>query len=329
MGILSILGRLTLDGSGFDTTLKNADKKASQFAGSMTKKLAGTALGFAGFSAFKQMGLAAIENAKEITKLSREFNLTTNQVQQLQEEATRLGKPFSDLVKDAEQLEKTLKTLDGGEVLFSDKAIRNMTIASDFIETFKAEAGKTFAGLFTGAVGLAGGVAMSPEQQAMAEILAERKRGAEQEKKAAEERIKEKEKIAKINEEAKGIEEKTADEGKSKAEHLNNLIEKRRKMLDEIARIPHEPGSEGEAKDRLRVAKINDLIAGLQRDGSSATTKTKTFAPMSDSLTSVGNFLGANPNAETRTQLSEANRTLKSMDRKLAEMKNGGTIFPL
>lgn len=328
MGLLSIVGRLSLDGSGFQSTLKTAEKQADKFSSGLTKKLIGAGTGFMGFNAIKQMGLAAIDNAKEITKLSREFKLTTDQVQQLQEEATRLGKPFSDLVKDAEQLEKTLKTLDGGEVMFSDKAIRNMTIASDFIETFKAEAGKIFAGMFTGAIGFAGGVAMSPEQQAMAEILAERKRGAEQEKKAAEERIKEKESILKINEEAKGIEEKTADEDKSKAEHLNNLIEKRRKMLDEIARIPHEPGSEGEAKDRLRVAKINDLIAGLQRDGI-ATAKTKTFSPMSDSLTSVGNFLGANPNAETRTQLSEANRTLKSMDRKLTELKTGGSVFPL
>ena len=52
------------------------------------------------------------------------------------------------------------------------------------------------------------------------------------------------------------------------------------------------------------------------------------LTPLSDSLTSVGNFLGANPNAETRNQLNEANRTLKSIDRKLTEQR-GGANFPL
>lgn len=328
MGLLSILGRLTLDGSGFDTTLKNADKKASQFASGMTKKLVGAAAGFAGFNALKQMGLAAIERSVEIEKLAKSINVTTDQVQLLEAEAKRTGIPFNDLVKDATALESTLKRLDGGEVIFSEKTVRNLNLAAEFMQAFKDAVGERVGGFLGGIAGVGAGVAMSPEQQAVQEIMLERKRKMALDAQDAAAREKDEEKILKIHEEARGIEEKTADEGKSKAEHLNNLIEKRRKMLDEIKRIPHEPGSEGEANDRLRVAKINDLIAGLQR-GETTTAKSKTFAPMSDSLTSVGNFLGANPNAETRSQLTEANRTLKSMDRKLSELKTGGTNFPL
>jgi len=329
MGLLSIIGRLVLDGSGFDATLKNADKKASQFAGSMTKKLVGAAAGFAGFSALKQMGMAAIERTVEIEKLAKSLNVTTDQVQLLEAEAKKTGIPFNDLVKDATALESTLKRLEGGDVIFSEKTVRNLGMVAEFMQNFKDAVGERVGGIIGGIAGVGAGMAMSPEMQAMQEIILERKRKRAMDAQDAAAREKEEEKILKIHDEAKGIEEKTADEGKSKAEHLNNLIEKRRKMLDEIARIPHEPGSEGEANDRLRVAIINYLIAGLQRDGGTATTKSKTFAPMSDSLTSVGNFLGANPNAETRSQLSEANQTLKSMDRKLSELKTGGSNFPL
>lgn len=330
MGLLSIIGRLDLNGAGFQQTLKSSERAADKFAGSVRNKLAGLGAGVFGINALKQMGMAAIENGKEISDLAKKFNLTTDQVQLLQQEAEKTGKPFNDLVKNADELEATLKRIEGGDVIFSEQSVRNLTAVAEVMKTFKDAVGERVGNILGGMVGLQAGAALTPEQQAFAEILAERKRAEEQAKQAADKRLEAEEKIRKINQEAKDIEEKTADEGLTKAERLNKLVEERKRMVAEIAKFPYEPGSEGEANDRLRVAKIDNQIAGLRADiaGATATKSQKNFAPLSDSLTSVGNFLGANPNAETRTQLSEANRTLKSMDRKLSELKNGGS-WPL
>lgn len=329
MGLLNILGRLDLNGAGFQATLKNAEKQADKFSAGLTKKLVGVGTGWMGFNALKAMGLAAIDNAAEITKLGKAFDLSTDQVQLLQAEAERTGKPFQDLVKDAEQLKETLSRLQGGEVIFSAQTVQNLTNAGQAIKAFKDAVGERVGDVLGGIMGTAGGVALTPAQQAFAEILAERKREEEREKQAAEKRLKEQEDIKKVIQEAKEIEEKTVDEGLTKAERLNKLLEKRAQMVDEIARIPFEPGSMGEAQDRLRVARLDAQIAGLRGDTATTRTASKTFSPISDSLTSVGNFLGANPNAETRNQLTEANRTLKSMDRKLSELKTSGGAFPL
>lgn len=329
MGLLNIIGRLDLNGAGFQSTLKSAEKSADKFAGSVRNKLGGLAAGMFGINALKNMGMAAIENAQEITKLAKAFTITTDQVQLLQQEAERTGVPFNDLVKNAEQLEATLKRLEGGDVIFSEQTVRTLEQAGQVMKAFKDAVGERVGEIVSGFVGAGTGVAMTPEQQAFTEILNERKRAEAQRAKDAEKRAEVEERIRKINEEAKDLEEKTADEQLTKAERLEKLTEKRRKMVEEIAKFPYAPGSEGEANDRLRVAKLDAQIASLRGDGQTTkATREKSLTPISDSLTSVGNFLGANPNAETRNQLNEANRTLKNIERKLSEQRGGGN-FPL
>ncbi len=52
----------------------------------------------------------------------------------------------------------------------------------------------------------------------------------------------------------------------------------------------------------------------------------RAMSPLKDSLTSVGNFLGANPNAETKKELAEANKVLREIERNTK--KGPGLQFP-
>lgn len=340
MGLLNIVGRLSLDGQPFQNTLKAAEKQADNFAAGLRKKTLGRlASGGAGFLALRSISNAvgeAMTEAREIDLLAKKFELTTTQVQMLQQEAEKTGKPFADLVKNGTELEATLERLGDGSVKFSSNVVKTLSTAQGFIDDVKTgfvgNAGKFGAGIMGGIsklFGIESEREVDAAQQQFALILRQRKEAEEAHRAGAADREKAAENIRKINAEAKDIEEKTADEQLTRAERLEKLTEKRRQMVEEIAKFPHEPGSEGEASDRLRVAKLDAQIAGLRGDaGTRAASRERTLSPLSDSLTSVGNFLGANPNAETRNQLSEANRTLKSIERKLSEQRTGGN-FPL
>ena len=53
----------------------------------------------------------------------------------------------------------------------------------------------------------------------------------------------------------------------------------------------------------------------------------KEMSPLKDSLTSIGNFLGANPNSGQLKELSEMNRQLKAIEKNTG--RNNGSSFPL
>jgi hypothetical protein len=327
MGLLSILGRLDLNGAGFTKTLNAAEKRADKFANGVTKKLAGVAGGAFGINALKQMGMEAIENGAEIKRLADQFSLTTDQVQLLQEEAKKTGQPFSSLVKDAGELEKTLKRIDGGNVLFDQKTVEGLSAAKSVIQEFKDVAGQRVAGVIAWGMGLREGVQLTPEQRAFQEDELERKRAAQAAEQGAKKRAEEELKIHKINEDAAELEKKTRDAGLTKAERILELEKQRARILRDIEIAPFDDGTEGAAMDRLRLAKVNSEIAGLKTGGETVKAQTKQMSPLSDSLSSVGNMLGMNPNSPQVRELNKANRLLEEI-RNNTKSSLGGTSFP-
>lgn len=123
------------------------------------------------------------------------------------------------------------------------------------------------------------------------------------------------------------LDQKIADEqdrGLSKEEKLQKLLREREQLINRIGPDNEETGKQRE----LELLRLNNQIATAQSSAPGAAVRERTYGPMSDSLTSVGNFLGANPNAETRTQLSEANRTLKRIESAVSR-QGISSSFPL
>lgn len=327
MGLLSIIGRLDLNGAGFTKTLNAAEKRADKFANGVTKKLAGVAVGAFGINALKQMGMEAIENGAEIKRLADQFSLTTDQVQLLQEEAKKTGRPFSDLVKDAGELEKTLQRIDGGNVLFDQRTVENLAASAEAIQTYKDAVGERVGQIVGGLIGIGRGVQLTPEQRAFQEDELERKRAEQAREQGAKKRAEEELKIQKINEDAAEIEKKTRDAGLTNAERILELEKQRARILRDIEIAPFEEGTEGAAMDRLRLAKVNSEIAGLKTGTETVKAETKQMSPLSDSLSSVGNMLGLNPNSPQVRELNKANRLLEEI-RNNTRSSIGGTTFP-
>ena len=327
MGVLSILARLAFDGTQFDSGIKKAERTADKFAGKTMNKLGGLAAGAFGINALKQMGMAAIENATEVSTLAKQFNLTTDQVQLLKEEAERTGKPFADLVKDADELEKTLQRLDGGNVVFNRETIERLSMAGEAMKTFKDAVGERVGNIIGGLIGLKEGANLTPEQKVFEELLLERKRAEEQFAQNAAKRVAMEEKVQKINEEVADLNSKTEDQGLTKADRILKLEKQRAQILHEMQIAPYDVGTEGEANDRLRLARVNNAIAGLQDSPDAKVAERKTLSPLNDSLTSVGNFLGGNANSPQMKLLDDANRLLRLIEKNTA--KQGGTAYPL
>lgn len=327
MGALSIFGRLGLDAGPWENTLKGAERKADKFAAGTIKKLGGIAAGAFGINALKQMGLAAIENATEVSTLAKQFKITTDQVQQLQEEAKRTGIPFGELVKDAEKLEASLAKVEGGNVIFSKESIERLASAGEAMQVFKDSVGERVGEIISGMVGLGQGVRMTPEQRAFQEDELERQRAAAKEEQNAKKRIEAEEAIAKINAEVNELNRKTEDEGLTKAEKILRLEKERAQILHEMQIAPYEAGTEGEARDRLRLARVNNQIAGLRENQEARPESRRQMSPLSDSLRSVGNFLGGNVNSPEMNTLREANKLLKQIEQNTK--RQGGTAYPL
>jgi ribosomal protein S21 len=327
MGVLSILARLAFDGTQFDSGIKKAERTADKFANKTMNKLGGLAAGAFGINALKQMGMAAIENATEVSTLAKQFNITTDQVQLLKEEAERTGKPFSELVKDAGQLEKTLQRLDGGNVVFSRETIESLTTAGEAIKAYKDAIGERVGNIIGGLIGMGEGVKLTPEQRVFEEMQMERKRADEQAAQNAAKRVEMEEKVQKINTEVAELNSKTEDEGLTKAERILKLEKQRAQILHEMQIAPFDQGTEGEANDRLRLARVNNQIAGLKDNPDVKVQERKQLSPLSDSLTSVGNFLGGNANSPQMKLLDDANRLLRQIEKNTG--RQGGTTFPL
>jgi len=90
--------------------------------------------------------------------------------------------------------------------------------------------------------------------------------------------------------------------------------------------------NEQDAKDAQANAKVKrELNPRIKRDFQFTPTKQfdyGAFKQQSDSLTSIGNFLGVDPNSKTLNELGVIEKVLRSIDSKLDKNGPGGNPFP-
>jgi hypothetical protein len=339
MGVLSILARLAFDGTQFDSGIKKAERTADKFANKTMNKLGGLAAGAFGANALKNIGKQAMENAHSVVQMANKFNLTTDEVQLLKQESDRTGESFESLVKDAGRLEETLSKLRGGEVIFSKKQIESLDQAHEVINEFKSGAARTMAKAIENPMGalkalmapFAGKGGMNAANEFFAEEPLNEKEVAfleaeAKKKRAAQARLdaeeKSKDKIAQMEKQTAELKEKAIDAGMTKEQQLQRLLEKRGALNGMLG----PENAETMAIRNLEGAKLDAAIAEL-RGGLGKPETRKQLSPLSDSLTSVGNFLGGSTNSPQMKLLDDANRLLRQIEKNTG--RQGGTAFPL
>lgn len=116
MGVLSLLVKLGLDSSAFEMGVKRAQSVGERFGSSFKTAIAGrlgAALSIAAIGAFTKN---VIQAADEISDLSEQLNLTTDQVQRLQILAGETGVTFDKFGSVLSKFEQTrLKATSGDE----------------------------------------------------------------------------------------------------------------------------------------------------------------------------------------------------------------------
>ena len=116
MGVLSLLVKLGLDSSAFEMGVKRAQSVGERFGSSFKSAIAGklgAALSIAAIGAFTKN---VIQAADEISDLSEQLNLTTDQVQRLQILAGETGVTFDKFGSVLSKFEQTrLKATSGDE----------------------------------------------------------------------------------------------------------------------------------------------------------------------------------------------------------------------
>jgi len=154
MSLLSLIGRLSLNTDGFESGLKKAGSAASEFAEKMHAKIGGALA--AAFSIYTvERMIEKIQSAQvEIGKLSRQYGITTDEVQKLQKASGRLGLEFGDIAPILERIQKArAKAAQGGETgghladMFnklgvSDKEIVSTKSAVDILKEIGSSASK-------------------------------------------------------------------------------------------------------------------------------------------------------------------------------------------
>jgi hypothetical protein len=141
MALLSLIARLTLDKTGFDSGLKGAENSASSFGTSFSKKLGKAFTGGAVAAALMSLARGAIDAAEEVDTLAQKLNVTHETAQKL-------------------RLEDKLKSGAGpGNLFFNDHDIKNLTVAdrlwTKIYENAKVLIGKAFGltGYIPGTIG--------------------------------------------------------------------------------------------------------------------------------------------------------------------------------
>jgi hypothetical protein len=122
MALLSLIGRLGLDTSGFEGGLKKAESAASSFASSMTAKVGGALAGAFSIAYVEQMIEKINESAVNVANLGKQYELTTEEVQRLQKATGKLGLDFDAVAGAIGRVQKArAMAFAGGEQ--GDKAI--------------------------------------------------------------------------------------------------------------------------------------------------------------------------------------------------------------
>ena len=386
MGLLNLIGRISLDGGPFKQTLQGLKKEASSFGSVISGQLSG----LVGAGAMIGLAKSAIEAADKIDEVAERLGVSTLEAQQFAlaaklggteidffatkfeklRDALRSGaakgenplavfgigattdpalamKGLSDLIIDvglsAEQSTAfvelmgkgsgklinvlgDLRNAKGGTLFFSDDDIRNLKTADDLLTKFGNTARVAFAKLIDpklgpltqllGAMGInAFGVLDKPAQRKApvdeAPMLADM--AAKEE--AAKVHMAVQERLLKINKEISTIEEKNRIAGFTDDEMRVDLALRREEIFKRIARTEEE-----RAQKELDLRLNEQAILGVSK------VSAKTSSPLKDSLTSVGNFIGMNPNSGQMKELSEMNRKLESIVRNTS--RTGGSIFP-
>ena len=386
MGLLNLIGRISLDGGPFKQTLQGLKKEASSFGSVLSGQLSG----LVGAGAMIGLAKSAIEAADKVDEVAERLGVSTLEAQQFAlaaklggteidffatkfeklRDALRSGaakgenpmavfgigattdpavamKGLSDLIIDvglsAEQSTAfvelmgkgsgklinvlgDLRNAKGGTLFFSDDDIRNLKTADDLLTKFGNTARVAFAKLIDpklgpltqllGAMGInAFGVLDKPAQRKApvdeAPMLADM--AAKEE--AAKVHMAVQERLLKINKEISTIEEKNRIAGFTDDEMRVDLALRREEIFKRIARTEEE-----RAQKELDLRLNEQAILGVSK------VSAKTSSPLKDSLTSVGNFIGMNPNSGQMKELSEMNRKLESIVRNTS--RTGGSIFP-
>lgn len=111
MAIFSLIAKLGLDGSGFETGIKKASSLTDKFRSSVGSQL-GAALSVAAVGAF---AAKVIETADAIGDLSEQLNISTDDVQRLQILASQTGVSFETMAKAITRVgQERLKAVEEG-----------------------------------------------------------------------------------------------------------------------------------------------------------------------------------------------------------------------
>jgi hypothetical protein len=386
MGLLNLVGRISLDGGPFKQTLQGLKKEASSFGSVLSGQLSG----LVGAGAMIGLAKSAIEAADKIDEVAERLGVSTLEAQQFAlaaklggteidffatkfeklRDALRAGaakgenplavfgisattdpavamNALSDLIIDvglsAEQSTAfvelmgkgsgklinvlgDLRNAKGGTLFFSDDDIRNLKTADDLLTKFGNTARVAFAKLIDpklgpltqilGAMGInAFGVLDKPAQRKAPVNEAPMLAGAAAKEEAAKIHMAVQERLLKINKEIAAVEEKNRIAGFNDDEMRVDLALRREEIFKRIARTEEE-----RAQKELDLRLNEQAILGVSK------VSAKVSNPLKDSLTSVGNFLGANPNSGQMKEFSEMNRKLDAIVRNTA--RTGGSIFP-
>lgn len=342
MGLLSLAGRVSMDAAPLDIGLQHAERSADKFSSRLTKQVGGAILGAFTIQRLIGFGKEVIEQGVNIDRLSKKFNLTTTEVQLLQQEAKRTGQSFEDLVKNADQLESTLSRIRGGDVIFGRQMVEQLKNADEIIQEFKNQAGLNLAtaieqpGAFFkrllafGNAPLArrfgvdqGGAGEANQNQDafLEKEAAARRADAARVKRLADD----KEKALAIEKETAEVIERSRVSQLTKEQRLSELLQKRLTLQFDWKDMI---SLEAEATKELAIARNEAEIASLQ----SQISKTQTargLSPLSDSLRSVGRFGGENPNNPAVQRLSNIERAVKDLHQTIKNRTSSESFFPL
>lgn len=335
MGLLNLLGRIGMDTSGLEVGFGRAEKAVDRFQNKLTRQVGGAVLG--AFTAQRLVGFGreVIEQGVNIDRLSKKFNLTTTEVQLLQQESKRTGVTFEDLVKNADQLEATLSRLSGGDVIFGADTVEMLTKSNEVIQEFKNQAGVRVAELLgLGKEGGGGTVVQQMNREAFQAKDAARKRQAAidevQAREAAE--IATRAHVASMDR-AVALEKELAEvvnrnrlAQMPKEEQLNELLKERERLMHDERLINGELGPEQKAAAQLAVARNQEKI--LQLQSSLQSGRQNGLSILSDSLRSVGRF-GGETTGPTVRHLSKMERHLYNIERNTGNNGSDGNSFPL
>ena len=323
MGVLSMLARLDLNASGFSTGINTAEKSVDRFSNKLRNQVGGALLGVFGIRSLANIGRQAISSGHAISQMAEKFNLTTDEVQLLQQETDRTGESFESLVKDATKLEATLGRLRGVEVIFSRQQVEALESAHQVIKEFNNSFAIEWAKLLSNplnpllelnrrtSIGRLGGLdqpAASKEDPAAAFLEAEAA-AARQAKQLADVRIANDARILKLQEEIGEVIERTRVSQLSKEERLVELQSER---LELVRQLQFELTKEGEAQKQLAIAKNAEEMARIQV-ALAKKENVRSLPAISDSLRSVGRFGGENPNSPAVRHLTDINAQIKGL----------------